>query len=314
MRVPPGVVVAVSLGPLAWTGLAASEADPGLDPRTGAPISYVETIEDSEFELLMVPVEGDGTLGGFWISTVEIPWDLYRPFMYPKDEMQGLAIDGVDAVSRPTPPYVPMDFGMGTTGYPAISMTQFAARQFTKWLSVETTRFYRLPTRVEWSYACGSSEGSVKIDDAHVRHYDTADDTYGRVGALEPNARGLHDMLGNVAEWVLDGGEENSVATRLTSTGSSFSRPGEVDPRLVMGGSFEDDLEDITCGAARPSSPVWQRRDPQLPKSIWYLTDGQFVGFRVVRPFSEPDADEREVAWEPDTEGLREIVAKQRAR
>ena len=38
------------------------------------------------------------------------------------------------------------------------------------------------------------------------------------------------------------------------------------------------------CAARVASSPDWKSQDPQLPQSIWYFTDADFVGFRVVRP------------------------------
>ena len=38
-------------------------------------------------------------------------------------------------------------------------------------------------------------------------------------------------------------------------------------------------------------------QDPQLPKSIWYLTDAQFLGFRVVRPLKVPTAVEMQALW-----------------
>ena len=60
----------------------------------------------------------------------------------------------MDAVSRPTRPYVEMSFGMGIDGFPAISMTQHAANKYAEWLSARTGEFYRLPTEAEWEYAC----------------------------------------------------------------------------------------------------------------------------------------------------------------
>jgi hypothetical protein len=38
-------------------------------------------------------------------------------------------------------------------------------------------------------------------------------------------------------------------------------------------------------------------RDPQLPKSIWWLTDAQFLGFRLVRPLAVPSAEELQKYW-----------------
>ena len=55
-----------------------------------------------------------------------------------------------DAVARPTTPYVEMSFGMGTEGFPAISMTQHAANTYCKWLTARTGHYYRLPTEAEW--------------------------------------------------------------------------------------------------------------------------------------------------------------------
>ena len=45
------------------------------------------------------------------------------------------------------------------------------------------------------------------------------------------------------------------------------------------------------------SDAAWKQQDPQLPKSIWYLTDAQWLGFRLVRPSKLPTAEEMYRYW-----------------
>jgi hypothetical protein len=42
---------------------------------------------------------------------------------------------------------------------------------------------------------------------------------------------------------------------------------------------------------------MWKQQDPQLPKSVWYHTDAQFLGFRIVRPLKVPSAEEMRIYW-----------------
>jgi hypothetical protein len=55
----------------------------------------------------------------------------------------------------------------------------------------------------------------------------------------------------------------------------------------------------LRSAARRASHPDWKMQDPQIPQSIWYLTDAQFLGFRVVRPLKEPTPEEK-VKYGPD--------------
>ena len=53
----------------------------------------------------------------------------------------------------------------------------------------------------------------------------------------------------------------------------------------------------LRSAARRGSDKSWKMQDPQLPKSIWYHTDAQFLGFRVVRPFKVPSEEELSKYW-----------------
>ena len=59
-------------------------------------------------------------------------------------------------------------------------------------------------------------------------------------------------------------------------------------PNAVRGGSWNDPPEMLRCTARVASDASWKQQDPQLPKSIWYLTDAQWLGFRLVRPAKVP--------------------------
>ena len=286
---------------------------PGGTFRMGSPESEGKRRED-EGPLRRIEIEP------FWMGRTEVTWDLYRQFtdgldlQRPADATEPQAA-WADAVSRPTTPYVPMDFGMGTDGFPAISMTQFAARHFTKWLSMKTGRFYRLPSEAEWEYACrtGSQSSYGFGDDPRqlARSAWFERDTYQRVGLLEPNAWGLHDLQGNVSEWVLD--ERSSYPSADTEVPTSpVVWPSEEYGRVVRGGSFNDSASELRCAARRASSSAWKRSDPQLPQSIWFLTHARFVGLRVVRPLHPPPRDTWSRYWEPDLAPTQRLLDKQR--
>ncbi len=310
---------------------------------------YKERIPGTEVTFAMLPIPGGSFVMGspeseperggeegpthavdlapFWMGKHEVTWDEYHLFMYKldlelrkADETLAAPQDAwADAVSRPTPPYVPMDFEMGVEGYPAICMTQFAARQYTKWLSMKTGRFYRLPTEAEWEYACRAGTTTAyhfgddpdELDD-YAWYFDNADDQYQKVGTKKPNPWGLYDMHGNVSEWVLDRWDRKFYASLGESAANPVAWPEKLYPRVVRGGSWDDDPDRLRSAARRASKKSWKVQDPQLPKSIWYHTDATFVGFRVVRSFAEPDDATKARYWDPDVDAVRAIMEKQR--
>ncbi len=231
---------------------------------------------------------------GFWMQTHEITWDEYHLFMFAAQAKEKLGEDKtVDAISRPTHPYVEMSFGMGIDGYPAISMTQHAANKYAEWLSAKTGEFYRLPTEAEWEYACkaGKTESAPLSDVA----WDAANSSgkYQKVATKKPNIFGLFDMLGNVSEWTLDQLEPYPS----TPQNNPWVAPKKGYPIVVRGGNWNDPPEKLTCEARLGSDASWKEQDPQLPKSIWYETDAPWLGFRLIRPAKLPSAEEMFHYW-----------------
>lgn len=99
-------------------------------------------------------------------------------------------------------------------------------------------------------------------------------------------------MLGNLSEWTLD--QYEPTYYQKISAKDPMTAPGPKYPKTVRGGSFQDDASMLRCANRIPSDPKWNQRDPQVPKSRWWLTDGMFVGIRLVRPGVEMRKEEVE--------------------
>ncbi len=307
------------------------------DAATAADMKpYTDVIVNADVTFDMVPIPGGKFMMGspeseagrqadegpqheveiapFWMGKCEVTWNEYEIWMFSLDvqrrELNKVAADErekqSDAVTRPTKPYTDMTFGMGKEGYPAICMTQLAAKTFCKWLSVKTGRYYRLPTEAEWEYACraGSKTPYHFGDDAeklgeYAWYFDNCEDKYHKVGTKKPNAWGLYDMHGNVAEWTLDQylpDYYQQFAGKVRH--GEWPVPTKLYPQAVRGGSWDDDPALLRSAARRGSHKDWKQQDPQLPQSIWYFTDALFLGFRVVRPLVEPSEAEKAKLWD----------------
>ena len=67
-------------------------------------------------------------LDAFWMSAHEITWELYELFLYKDFEARNLNSElppDLDAMTRPTRPYIDMTFGMGKINKPALGMTHY---------------------------------------------------------------------------------------------------------------------------------------------------------------------------------------------
>ena len=218
---------------------------------------------------------------------------------------------GVDAVTSPTPLYDPsFTYGAGDEpNQPAVTMTQFAARQYTKWLSGITGRDYRLPSEAEWEYAAraGTTTAYSFGDDAEPARRIRLDRRERRlsdapVGTKKPNPWGLYDMHGNVAEWTLDQYRPDALrgAWRRARSDASEGRGladedvSPRDPRRQSGST-----PGPACrSAARQKSEEeeWKLSDPNIPLSPWWYTEepATGVGMRIVRPLAAADGRREE--------------------
>lgn len=254
------------------------------------------------------------TVSPFWMGKHEVTWNEFLLFMYHEEEKRVRATKQIpadaeanvkesDATTHPTPPYVEMSFGMGTDGFPAISMTQHAANKYCQWLSARTGHFYRLPTEAEWEYAARAGTTTTYFwgDDASkIGDYawwgKNSDFKYQKVGKKKPNPWGLYDIVGNVTEWTLDQYDAGYYAKM--SAENPWNKATQPYPHVARGGSWDDDnAAKLRVAVRRASSPEWKRQDPQLPKSYWYHTDAQFLGFRIVRPLTVPSAADMQKYW-----------------
>ncbi len=342
---------------------AACTAQPAVEatPQSAAEMKpYAFAVPGTDAKMEMVPIPGGTFLMGspdteakrgkdegpqvevqiepFWMGKYEVTWDQYDAFADLYHELKERetppeipADRQADAISFPTPLFpqeaVPIVTRMGREGgYPAASMTQLAAKQYTKWLSKKTGHFYRLATEAEWEYACRAGTTTAyhfgdnpdDLDD-YAWYFDNSEldnfeGAYRKVGLKKPNAWGLYDMHGNVAEWVLDQYDPEhyaSLGKGPVTWQQALKWPVEEFPRSVRGGGWDSEAEDLRSAARQGSEFNWSLRDPQLPKSLWWHTESFWVGFRIVRPLHEPSEEEKLKYWEPDIQRMNDVLKQQ---
>ncbi len=175
--------------------------------------------------------------------------------------------------------YRPDDLGWGRSDRPVVHVSWQDAKTYVKWLSRKTGKTYRLLSEAEWEYAAratsrtmfpwGNSIGSGYANcDGCGSVWD--DDLTAPVGSFAPNAFGLHDMHGNVYEWVEDCWHSDYEGA--PRDGSAWTSGGVCQVRILRGGSYDD-------------TPVLVRsanRDGNITDDRYNL----FSGFRVARTLS----------------------------
>ncbi|MEM7200963.1 MAG: SUMF1/EgtB/PvdO family nonheme iron enzyme [Planctomycetota bacterium] len=202
--------------------------------------------------------------GGFWIGRHEVTWDEYLLFC-DFDGAIGLP-KGVDGMTRPSKPLddvTPFDREWGLGRRPAVGMSRQAAADYCTWVSRLTGHTYRLPTAAEWELACGPAPADLN---AHAWHEGNSDEMTHEVGTKLPNAHGVHDMLGNLWEYLRD-----PVS------------PDDPERAVLRGGSWYEPAAAIAPAARLLFDDDWVLDDPNMPPGRWWVPDGDHLGFRMLR-------------------------------
>ena len=232
------------------------------------------------------------------MSAYEVTRDAFDLFYNDQNISQN---SDVDAVTRPSAQYVDLTWGMGKErGYPVNSLSQMAALMYCRWLFTKTGVFYRLPTEAEWEYACHAGSNTqyyygndVSQLSKYAWYIDNSENKYHQVGQKLPNAWGLYDMLGNVSEWTLDHYNEKMLEQLSVKAKDPFAAVvSSKYPKVLKGGGYGDDAAHLRIANRIKSDPSWNKRDPQIPKSKWWLTEGMQVGFRLVSPVTQPTPEQ----------------------
>jgi len=234
-------------------------------------------------------------INAFWMGAYEVTRDELDVFLKDESTSQNITMD---AITRPSAQYVDLSWGMGKEGgYPANSMSQRTAIMYCRWLYEKTKVFYRLPTEAEWEYACRAGTQTAYYfgnDPAllgkHAWYAKNSEDKFHKVGQKLPNPWGLYDMLGNLMEWTLNHYTPNAYSGYTSIDSVPEANPKKY-PKSVRGGGFSETVFELRSANRFHSDPVWNKRDPQIPKSKWWLTEAKNIGIRLVRPLVPPSEE-----------------------
>ena len=167
------------------------------------------------------------------------------------------------------------DSGFGRGAQPVINVTWDDARRYAAWLAKVTGKPYRLLSEAEYEYAArAGTQSAYPWGDVLGKNNANCNGCGSRwddmqtapVGSFPPNRFGLHDMVGNVYEWVEDC--LHADYRGAPADGSAWIAGGACSGHIIRGGSWADDPADLRS-ASRPWSPATVRHN--------------FIGFRVAR-------------------------------
>ena len=228
-------------------------------------------------EMVVVPagsfrmgdLNGGGDVDEAPVREVSIP----RPFALARHETTFAQWDACAAAGACRQGVSDIGFGRGDR--PVMLVAWEDAQAYAGWLSEMTGMRYRLPSEAEWEYAArAGSEARYPWGDDVGRGNANCDECGSRwddertapVGSLPANAFGVHDMVGNLYEWVQDCGQYSYEGA--PSDGSAIEPDAACRQRMMRGGSW--------LSLPRASRPANRVRNPVGFSDI-------NVGFRVAR-------------------------------
>jgi formylglycine-generating enzyme required for sulfatase activity len=160
-------------------------------------------------------------------------------------------------------PQILDDFGRGRK--PVINVSWSDAQRYAAWLSKMTGKSYRLLSAAEWehaaragtrtSYSWGDEIGKGKANCVGCGSEWDGKRT-APVGSFAANAFGLHDMHGNVSEWVEDCYHPNYAGA--PADGRAWTTGGDCSSRILRGGGWNDGPVNVRS-ASRGSARIFLR-------------------------------------------------------
>lgn len=158
-------------------------------------------------------------------------------------------------------PAVITDQGWGRGNRPVMNVSIDDAKKYVAWLSSTTGHSYFIPSESEWEYAARAGTSSpwntgdaLITDDANF--FSLFKKTV-PVGSYPPNGFGLHDMHGNVAEWVQDCLDTGYLG--VPTDGSAAT--GTCTMHLVRGGHFNSDHQNVRSARRLTTTATTTWRD-----------------------------------------------------
>lgn len=230
---------------------------------------------DVKFDVVSVPGGKfkDADLKPFGMGKNEVTWAEFELFYSSPKEA------AVDGVTRPTPGREFLG-QVGLPGHfqeakrPVICLRWQSAMGYCHFVSRKTGHLFRLPTELEWEYACRAGAENPSLDQAWTK--ENSQDRTHEVGEKKPNAFGVCDMLGNVWEYCLE----------------SF-QPPDFSP-VLRGGAWNTPSGSLKVDARQGIPEDWFAQDPNRPRSVWWLTGDYSQGLRLVRVADASTVKERE--------------------